>query len=331
MFASPLPPVDGQFQDNESALNAYQHLLNLEEQNPLWIRILGYMLIYAPNDNGRLAIAQDINTRATDQEVLELGKSLYDYFVLYFKAVDVSMPPSSPPSIDPFQDPISTLMSTPTTYLDAKTNALNRDNYRCALSQTVDMRTYMKFPGLGKQLGDNPPLIMHYTECWHILPLRLTKDIRNNLAERTEFATVFEILERFGGISHLELKERGLHHWTNILTVEKSLLWYLDNLCLWLEPVEGADNSYRVRKRFPRIRSDLPEIITFATATNLPLPDRRYLALHAACAKVVHMSGASDAIDSFIHKMEWDGVLSEDGTSAGFLHGLLSLQSIQTI
>ncbi|CAE6424793.1 unnamed protein product [Rhizoctonia solani] len=331
MFGSPLPPVNGRFQDNESALNAYQRLLTLEERNPLLIRILGYMLIYAPNDNGRLATAQDINTRATDQEVLDLGKSLYDYFVVYFKAVDVSTPPSSPASLDPFQDPISTLMSTPTTYLEAKTNALNRDNYRWAFGQRVDIHTYMNSPGLRKRLEDNPPLMIDYTECWHILPLRLTKDIRNNLAEGTEFATVFDILERFGGISHPELKERGLHHWTNILTVEKALLWYLDNLCVWLEPVEGAGNSYRVGKRSPKIRCDLPDTITFATDMNLPLPDRRYLALHAACAKVVHMSGAADAIELSIHKMEWDGVLLGDGWSADYLHGRLAMQSIEAI
>ena len=46
-----------------------------------------------------------------------------------------------------------------------------------------------------------------------------------------------------------------------------------------------------------------------------PLPDPRYLALHAACAKVAHLSGASEYVDTIFRKTEDMKVLASDGSS----------------
>lgn len=55
--------------------------------------------------------------------------------------------------------------------------------------------------------------------------------------------------------------------------------------------------------------------MTFATSTDLPLPDPRYLALHAAAARVAHLSGAGEYIELVFRKMEETRTLAEDGSA----------------
>ena len=57
---------------------------------------------------------------------------------------------------------------------------------------------------------------------------------------------------------------------------------------------------------------------------NLPLPSPEYLKIHAACAKIAHMSGAGEYIDQILEELEDAKVLSEDGASAELLKHLLT-------
>ena len=70
----------------------------------------------------------------------------------------------------------------------------------------------------------------------------------------------------------------------------------------------------------------VPGTVTFASSDpdHLPYPSWKLLALHAACAKVAHFSGASE----YINKFDCDGddmdVLGTDGSSSAILtHALL--------
>lgn len=63
-----------------------------------------------------------------------------------------------------------------------------------------------------------------------------------------------------------------------------------------------------------------PRTITFNPRDlRLAVPDPRYLALHAACAKVAHLSGAGLYMDQVHRDMEELSVLSQDGSSADVL------------
>jgi len=55
------------------------------------------------------------------------------------------------------------------------------------------------------------------------------------------------------------------------------------------------------------------------------LPDPELIALHAACARVAHMSGAAEYLDILERDAEEMAVLASDGSSAYLLRGLLSL------
>ena len=72
---------------------------------------------------------------------------------------------------------------------------------------------------------------------------------------------------------------------------------------------------------YPRDIAEYPKVIKFTTdnPTVLPVPSRDYLALHAACAKVAHLSGAAEYMNSVIWAMEETLVLSSDGSSAAVL------------
>lgn len=70
-------------------------------------------------------------------------------------------------------------------------------------------------------------------------------------------------------------------------------------------------------------------LVTFTTPDpdRLPVPSREYLALHAACTKVAHFSGAGEYADSVSSEMEDTSVLSSDGSSAAILeHAIWAAQ-----
>ncbi|KDQ11302.1 hypothetical protein BOTBODRAFT_89697, partial [Botryobasidium botryosum FD-172 SS1] len=48
---------------------------------------------------------------------------------------------------------------------------------------------------------------------------------------------------------------------------------------------------------------------------DIPFPNPRYLALHAACAKVTRASGVAKSVDEILGDLEDSSVLSEDGSS----------------
>ena len=78
-------------------------------------------------------------------------------------------------------------------------------------------------------------------------------------------------------------------------------------------------NQYTLRSRNPFILAGLPQTVTFTTQSNLPLPNPRYLALHAACAKVAHLSGGGEYIDTVDRDRDTTRVLARDGSSARIL------------
>lgn len=62
----------------------------------------------------------------------------------------------------------------------------------------------------------------------------------------------------------------------------------------------------------------------------LPLPDDRYLRIHAACARIAHLSGASEYIDQVSQDMERISVLASDGSCADVLSNALLCFAAET-
>lgn len=96
---------------------------------------------------------------------------------------------------------------------------------------------------------------------------------------------------------------------------------------------QEVENQYRLEGAGYEAESGILDnlnparVVTFTTPDpdRLPVPSREYLALHAACAKVAHLSGADEYADSMLREME--DILSSDGSSAAILeHAIWAAQ-----
>ncbi|CAE6477690.1 hypothetical protein ACGC1H_002392 [Rhizoctonia solani] len=328
-MATPLPPLGNLFQGVEDVRAAYERILPLEYQNPVLIRILGWMLIHAPNVAGQASVARSINLCSNNERIIAFGQHCFQFFIKYFKTTANKPTPAtsyhpSRPSMDNLRDQIlESIDQAPTSHSMAKDRALVRDGYRCQLTGRFDYNAYFGSPVVRAQADASPAAGVGTTQCHHILPQYISHHIENNEERRVTAATVWSVVTDFGGIPPQEINGDGIHNLTNIMTLRNDIHTSLDKLQLWLEPIEGTDNMYNVGRRAPIVCPEVPPTITLATDTPLPLPDRRYLALHAACAKVVLMSGAAEPIDTLLRDAENTKVLSPDGSSAPLLDSLL--------
>ncbi|KAG8741764.1 hypothetical protein FRC10_002431 [Ceratobasidium sp. 414] len=99
-----------------------------------------------------------------------------------------------------------------------------------------------------------------------------------------------------------------------------------DALKVWFVPVEGTENEYVVEKQRYIVSPEVPQHFRFSLVSSNPdlaVPNRQYLAIRAACARVLHMSGAARVIDRILDEREDVKVLAKDGSSAELLEYLL--------
>jgi hypothetical protein len=70
----------------------------------------------------------------------------------------------------------------------------------------------------------------------------------------------------------------------------------------------------------------LQEYVTFTTPdpVKYPVPNPEYLAIHAACAKIAHLSGAAELIETFDQDMDDGQMLNPNGTSVDLLEYAIS-------
>ncbi|KAK2462571.1 hypothetical protein APHAL10511_005414 [Amanita phalloides] len=200
--------------------------------------------------------------------------------------------------------------------------ALVRDGFRCVISGRYDRESVRR----SRVLDETPEIEVTETECAHILSESTNVGIGEG-SSKTDYApSAWAVLSRFGSREILpkELNGRMVHRLENVITM------YHDAHCLFdrLEPTD-TENVYNVRAIYPRDLVGYQQVITFKTDNPraLPVPSREYLALHAACAKVAHLSAATEYMDSVIREMEETLVLSSDGASAAVLeHAIWTAQ-----
>ncbi|QRW12113.1 hypothetical protein RhiLY_11112 [Ceratobasidium sp. AG-Ba] len=121
---------------------------------------------------------------------------------------------------------------------------------------------------------------------------------------------ILMVFTELGGLESDEFAGHKIHRLENI----------------WLEPQEGAPNSYRVGKRYDALWRELPSEVTFGSNTlERPLPSALYLEIHAARAKALINSDAMELMDDLLDEFEPINVLASDGSSGQLLEYALSL------
>ncbi|KAG8744936.1 hypothetical protein FRC10_009171 [Ceratobasidium sp. 414] len=190
--------------------------------------------------------------------------------------------------------------------------ALARDNYRSVTSRQIDVTSADR----GIVPNIDPSATYTFTEAAHILPFSLSE---GKDADQVRHSTnVWQLIERFSGIDLLlELGGQDINRLGNVLTLSMQEHKVFGALKWWLEAIEGQPNMYRVDACRPRKGLyEMGAVVTFTTTDEeLELPDPRYLAIHAACAKVLFTSGMAEYVDRVIRDMEDLAVLREDGSS----------------
>ncbi|KAG9018580.1 hypothetical protein FRB90_011302 [Tulasnella sp. 427] len=309
-------------------------------------RILGYMMLEAPTDDGRDNVQREVNSRGTDEELQELARFYATQFLLLLKkGKNRSSRSSSNSSNDDTQRTLGLLMEEATKSNSAvKRLTLIRDNYSCVVTGGYDFETYKASLARGL-INDSRHLALAITKVAHILPYSLKQDdIQRNeglLREKAPYpAFVWTAVEHFGQVERPaeplnDPPTRMIHPVENVLTMDLSAHKLFGTLQLWLEATDVPD-TYTVRASEPLIFSVLrlpptPRQVTLtSTDPSIPLPNPHYLKIHAACAKVAVRSGVGEYLEAVLEEEEERPVLRSDGGSADVLSFLLARAALGT-
>ncbi|KAI6028835.1 hypothetical protein F5J12DRAFT_961323, partial [Pisolithus orientalis] len=308
-------------------------------------RILGYLFHYFPARDIKPFVREIVTTNDQPRELLQLGEFYYDFFIRSFKSNEGQSPPSSSPLSPHPSDNVAKLIEcilqeAPQDHRTAKKHALVRDSFQCPVTKVYDWDAVMcseememKITREGAEGG--------FTQCVHIFPeftnANITPDsteVGSLLNRATYAASVWGVLDRFGySALREELNGPNIHRLENVVTMEESLRIHFDRLWIWFTATEEP-NTYKLEGIRDWLISRYPKYVTFSTPDpkNLPLPSPTYLSIHAACAKIAHVSGAGRYIEKIFRCMEGTRALSEDGDggSAELLHEAI-LSSMQAV
>ncbi|KAK0495631.1 hypothetical protein EDD18DRAFT_1392449 [Armillaria luteobubalina] len=298
---------------------ARAHLVPLPDPNHpsvvVCARVLGFTLAEA-SDDGRDHMAQSISSGSTDNTLLALGKYYIQRFKLLraFKSQKGRTPaPSEHPSRPDLHDVQEVckyiLQQASLNHSTAKAAALVRDGFHCMIKTHLYDAQYFERNRSTITVQD-PQWDVGTLRCAHIFPEGLSSDlggIEVPSVKREWVASVWDVTYMFG--IHMEkLNGTGIHRLENILTLSPSLNDFFDQLVLpWLEAVENQPNTYTVVSTIFSVLGRLPSrVVTFTTPnTNaLPLPSPAYLAIHAACCRVAHLSGAAEYVEKALREEE---------------------------
>ena len=173
-------------------------------------------------------------------------------------------------------------------------------------------------------------------------------------------AGALSILESFGfsKLTNAFKEAGGVHKVWNLFTLERNLHSLFDSLELWFEHTEkvwysetcqphqfmmlqvhryrvctlDGDQEAFIYRNFvggDRHINGAPMFVEFnVQLEKAPPPDPLLLGLHAACARVAHMSGAAEFFDQIERDAEDIMVLAFDGSSAPLLSNLLLPYSV---
>jgi len=300
----------------------------LEHQsNDIGIRLLKALLTHAPTTEGMLVIATDIIAASEEEDGLALLAKFYTTgLILPMKAngqtPQVSFHPSRDVIIKSTAEGIAADLETAKRdKTTLKRYTLHRDGYRCVATHRCDGSTTLCPDYNSAREGLYP------TVAAHILPFSLMSiDTNKKLFKK---ASIWTVIESFTNIKFTELLGDNINSLTNVMTLDLAVHQYFGELKLWFEPVPEKPTTYIIRKAqrnwlFGTLEDGQRVVFKSPDEDKFPIPDRRYLAFHAAVAKVVHMAGMAEYLDDIIRKQENIRVLSDE-SHVEYLDGLLRI------
>ncbi|KIY64439.1 hypothetical protein CYLTODRAFT_401865 [Cylindrobasidium torrendii FP15055 ss-10] len=265
------------------------------EEELMDLRVASYLLFHAPSDVGKEWAASCIMSAVDSEQVIKFGEFIRKHYIRCFKRKRGCTPSISRCSSRP--ETQSALLANPgrapQSHTEARTKALFRDNYRCILSGTPDLDSFVDMC-MDEARAEE-------THCAHIFD-ESTNDISSAkvVIDKKEYAANVWTIMRCMGYPHIldELKGVSVHRLGNIMTLTGSLHRMFDDLSICLDAT-GNPNEYIVTPASPRFARALaavgcPTKVTLSNIRGLEPPSPTYLAIHAACHRIAHLSGAAE-------------------------------------
>ncbi|KIY72631.1 hypothetical protein CYLTODRAFT_486271 [Cylindrobasidium torrendii FP15055 ss-10] len=266
------------------------------EEELMDLRVASYLLLHAPSDVGKYWAASSIMSAVdNDEEIAVFGQFIRKHYIRTFLRKRRDTPPvsrhPSRPSFDEMQREIlANLDQAPQNHADAKMKALFRNDYRCILSGVHEIDFYENMP-VGARVAT--------THCAHIFDESTIEfsSAKIVLGKQEYTANIWTIMRHIGYPDILdELKGPLIHRLGNVMTLEATLHGMFHDLDLCLDAT-GNPNEYKVTGPSGLLESlavGCPTKVTLSNTCGLEPPSPTYLAIHAACYRIAHLSGAVD-------------------------------------
>ncbi|KAI0298233.1 hypothetical protein BC826DRAFT_1103163 [Russula brevipes] len=291
------------------------------------VRILGFLLLNAPNQDVRIEVTKSILSCGDGSSLVDLGSFFERNVILPFMKhkgrTPISSDHSSRPSFEDVKSQVKINISeAPKNHKDAKEHALIRDNWGCVVTGFPDHRAPQAESGIN-------------THCAYIIPEATFFGVEPKCEENTVAldysASILAILSRFRyDISSFNGEK--YHSLTNVMTMQSDMHDAFNRLKFYLEATSQKD-CYETKCFGRPPPFQVFQFVTFTTndPEHLPVPAPESLSLHATCCKVAHLSGAAEYIDMIYRDAGEMGVLAPDGTSSDMLGFALSSLSNHTV
>ncbi|KZS96593.1 hypothetical protein SISNIDRAFT_483149 [Sistotremastrum niveocremeum HHB9708] len=293
--------------------------------NPLvCIRLLGLLLIHAPTKAGCITAAREISLCQGDLDTLLIvAERTVQLLMRCFKVGSRGPTPTmeAHPLRTSFDDDVTTIsreMKSPS-----------------ELPESVRQKIlYTRQKSLCPIAAEKCP---HF-EVAHIIPWSINSEIDKpgQLAKMSWGSNVWAFLKWYGDIDPSPLQGNGINDPSNLIGMALACHRCFDRLELWLTPMDPDRNPHlynlglhrSVRSTILNLskKTDMADIGLFDGSPRperTPIPNPKYLALHAAVCKIFNDSGAVWYVNSQLEHAT--STMAEDGSSAWLLAQHLQL------
>ncbi|KAH9888962.1 hypothetical protein C8Q73DRAFT_708889 [Cubamyces lactineus] len=275
-------------------------------------RTLGYALIHATTKKGRDVLAREIVSCVKDYRVLSGLAHL-----CIFGMIRMFRNPKGPTPIDSVDEsPEHLVTGTSPGYTPAwlRAQLLQRDEFRCVFTHRPDARSLRQQMAAGALSPPNGTHVAN-TKVAHIIGLPLTDGIggmSQSAREKFPWATsATAVLEHFGGDEIQQIiRNFTIHDPVNAMTASLEPHDLFNQSALWLTPAMD-DNQHTIPNLYnvvfrdaieARIYSYIKPQVRFREFTTpdgqlVKPPSPALLELHAACARIAHLSGTAEVLD----------------------------------
>ncbi|KIJ36880.1 hypothetical protein M422DRAFT_34049, partial [Sphaerobolus stellatus SS14] len=181
-----------------------------------------------------------------------------------------------------------------------------RENFRCVIHQEIDKEAPPEAPD---PTGKRPTVTT--LEVAHIVPFSLNDFVSDDNNTILESAVTWVMIKHWTAISIQELIGEGINEPANAILFCANGHKQFGDFSVHFEPTD-VEHCYVTSSQFDEFDNIN---VDFRSNSGIPPPDPRYLALHAAFAKVLFASGAGEYIERYYRDQAELGVLASDGST----------------